>query len=240
MPGIEYSYTDANGEIKHDINNVSVSTTSAICMMNGCDNMAGSWEFMVWHAGADCQIKYSNEMVAIIGPSAKHATANVKALREMPWTSQEYEQLNAQFKKLASIPNYPGSYIIGRYTSFAFLAAYEDNADPIDELQSYITIINKEITRKREEFGLETLELGQTLTEKRLLQVEEAFNGDSANVDSAKLSAASQTVAMMREGIKDVDAVALSKAADEFAAIDATAFAATITALRNAVVVLNR
>jgi len=179
-------------------------------------------------------------MVAIIGPSAKHATANVKALSEMPWTSSEYEQLSYQFNNLASIPNYPGSYIIGRYTNFAFLAAYEDNADPITELQSYITIINKEITRKREEFGLETLELGQTLIEKRLLQVEEAYNNDTDKMDGAKVSAAALTTEMMREGIKDQDAVALSKAADEFAAIDATAFAATITALRNAVTVLNR
>jgi len=240
MPGIEQSYVDEFGETKTYINNVSVATTSAICMMNGCDNMPGSWEFMVWHAGADCQIKYSNEMVAIIGPSAKHATANVKALSEMPWTSSEYEQLSYQFNNLASIPNYPGSYIIGRYTNFAFLAAYEDNADPITELQSYITIINKEITRKREEFGLETLELGQTLIEKRLLQVEEAYNNDTDKMDGAKVSAAALTTEMMREGIKDQDAVALSKAADEFAAIDATAFAATITALRNAVTVLNR
>lgn len=239
MPGIEHTYTDEFGEEQSYINNVSVSTTSAICMMNGCDNEAGAWEFMKWHAGYECQRDYSNEMVAIIGPSAKHATANVKALGEMPWTSAELEQLQYQFNNLASIPNYPGSYIIGRYTNFAFLAAYEDNADPIDELQSYITTINKEITRKREEFGLETLELGQTLAEKRLLQVEEAYAADAEKAGD-KLTAAEHAITLMNDGIKDEDAVALEKAAAAFSEVDATAFAATIRALRNAVAVLNR
>lgn len=239
MPGIEHAYTDEFGEEQTYINNVSVATTSAICMMNGCDNEAGAWEFMKWHAGYECQRDYSNEMVAIIGPSAKHATANVKALGEMPWTSAELEQLRYQFNNLASIPNYPGSYIIGRYTSFAFLAAYEDNADPIDELQSYITTINKEITRKRAEFNLETLELGQTLAEKRVLQVQEAFEADSKK-SSDKLGAAEHAITLMNDGIKDMDGVALQKAADAFAEVDATAFEATIKALRNAATVLNR
>ena len=239
MPGIEHTYTDEFGEEQSYINNVSVATTSAICMMNGCDNEAGAWEFMKWHAGYECQRDYSNEMVAIIGPSAKHATANVKALGEMPWTSAELEQLRYQFNNLASIPNYPGSYIIGRYTNFAFLAAYEDNADPIDELQSYITTINKEITRKREEFGLETLELGQTLAEKRVLQVEEAYAAD-AEKSGDKLAAAEHAITLMNDGIKDMDGVALEKAAEAFSQVDSTAFAATITALRNAATVLNR
>lgn len=159
LPGMQ----DEDG----NINNVSVSTVSAIVMMNGCDNQEAAWEFMKWHCGADCQTKYSNEMVAILGPSAKHATANETALESLPWTTSEYENLALQFNNLASIPNYPGAYIVDRYTNFAFLSAYNNNADPVSELLSYVPTINKEITRKRSEFGLETLELGQTLEEKR-------------------------------------------------------------------------
>lgn len=236
LPGIEQ--TDENGNTY--INNVSVSTTSAIVMLNGCELQEDAWEFMKWHAGADCQIKYSNEMVAIIGPSAKHATANIQALSEMPWTSAEYEQLSYQFNNLASIPNYPGSYIIGRYTKFAFLAAFEDNADPITELQKYITTINKEITRKREEFGLETLEIGQTLTEKRLEQIQSAYDADTDKMSAATLEAAAHAISLMNEGIRAEDAVTLQLAAEGLAAVDASAFAATITAIQNAVTVLSR
>ena len=168
MPGI----MDEDG----NINNASVSSVSAIVMIVGCDKKAGSWSFMKWHAGADCQIDYSNEMVAILGPSAKHATANEKALLEMPWTADELEQLEFQFNNLASIPNYPGNYIVDRYLKFAFLDAYNDKKDPAKSIEYYVSTINKEIARKRDEFDLETLQYGDdvcpTLANKRLRQAE--------------------------------------------------------------------
>ena len=166
MPGTEDGYGH--------INNASVSGVSAIVMITGCDNIEGAWDFMRWHSGASCQEQYSNEMVSILGPSAKHPTANIKALASLPWTSDELKEIQLQFNNLASIPNYPGSYIIDRYTKFAFLAAYNDNADPVEELLKYINTINKEVTRKRDEFDLETLDyIGQKLSEKRLSQAHE-------------------------------------------------------------------
>jgi len=244
MPGIVQKdaegndLTDENGN--PIINNVSVSSSSAIVMMNGCTNMEGSWDFMTWKVGAECEIKYANEMVAIMGPSAKQSTANKNAMAEMPWTTAEYKQLSYQFNNLASIPNYPGSYIIARYTNFAFLAAYNDNANPITELQSYISTINKEITRKREEFGLETLELGQTLMEKRLLQVQTAYEADSEELSEAVKAAAAEAIRMMEDGIVKENEDMLAAAADLFEQINATAYAKTITALRNAVTVMKK
>ena len=246
LPGIE----QADGTI----NNVAVATVSAICMMNGCGSEGGeageldkarAWEFMKWHSGADCQIAYSNEMVAIIGPSAKHATANLNALSEMPWTAAELEQLLYQFNNLASIPDYPGTYIIGRYTNFAFLAAYNDNKDPIQELQSYITIINKEITRKREEFGLETLEIGQTLKSKRLDQMKEAWESDIKNLGQESSLAKSATKIMgdipafiENEKYDLVEYHVLQFVLTELKALDASAFAGTINALERAILVM--
>ena len=163
MPGMEDEYGN--------INNCSVSGVSAIVMITGCKNVDGAWDFMRWHSGADCQEKYSNEMVSILGPSAKHPTANLKALASLPWTTDEIKQIQLQFNNLASIPNYPGSYIIERYAKFAYMAAINDDADPVEELLKYINTINKEITRKRAEFDLETLDyIGQKLSEKRLAQ----------------------------------------------------------------------
>lgn len=46
-------------------------------------------------------------MVAILGPSAKQATANRDALASLPWTVEEFAQVSAQFENLASVPNYP-------------------------------------------------------------------------------------------------------------------------------------
>jgi hypothetical protein len=167
MPG--YYLTDENGN--EYLNNTSVSGVSSIVMINGCENQDAAWQFMKWHSGTECQVEYSNEMVAILGPSAKHPTANLAALEGLPWSADELKEIKLQFNNLASIPNYPGTYIIDRYTNFAFLAAYNDGDDPVEELLSYITTINKEIARKRSEFDLETLDyVGQKLSEKRLGQ----------------------------------------------------------------------
>ncbi len=221
LPGM----VDENG----NINNVSVSGVSAIVMISGIEEekKAATWDFMKWHAQADCQTKYSNEMVAIIGPSAKHSTANIKALESLPWTTEEKNQLLLQFNNLASIPNYPGSYIIGRYTSFAFLAAYEDKADPVEELRNYIVTINKEITRKRQEFELETLELGETLAEKRINQVRTIIASDEAlewkgvnyNISDSAKSAQAVLLSKITTALDNADIELLYAASEDIEAM---------------------
>ena len=155
---------DENG----NINNCVVSAVSADVIVTGSKNPEAAWQYLKWYTGSECQTAYANDMVAIIGDSAKHPTANRAALASMPWTTSEYEQVLAQFNNLAAVPNYPGAYIIDRYTGFAFLDAYNHDANPVTELLSYINTINKEITRKRKEFKLETLEIGETLGSKSL------------------------------------------------------------------------
>ena len=177
LPGEIRGY-DENG--KAIINNVSISGVSASVMVKGCDKNDSAWEFMKWYTGETCQVGFSNEMVAIMGPSAKQAVANKNALASLPWTTAEYEQVQAQFNNLGSVPNYPGAYIIDRYTNFAFLSAYNDKVNPSDALLAYINTINKEIERKRNEFNLETLTDSDNenlqykdLLTKRLAQIEE-------------------------------------------------------------------
>jgi hypothetical protein len=154
------------------INNLAVSSVNASVMVTGADEnkLEEAWEYIKWFTGDQCQADYANEMVALLGPSAKYNTANIKALSSLPWTTEEYVRIKAQFDNLASIPNYPGTYIIGRYTEFAFLSSYNDKEDPAQALLGHIYTINKEITRKRLEFGLEVLDAGQTLAGKRLNQ----------------------------------------------------------------------
>ena len=40
---------------------------------------------------------------------------------------------------------------------FAFLAAYNDGENPADALLGYVNTINKELTRKRLEFGMDVI-----------------------------------------------------------------------------------
>ena len=187
----KWKFVPMPGERQADgsINNVTFSGVSATVMIKGVegDVKERAWEFMKWYNGENFQVEFSNEMIAILGPSAKQAVSNINALANLPWTTAEYEQIQLQFNNLAAVPNYPGAYIIGRYTGFAFLNAYNTNADPATSLLSYINVINKEIERKRNEFNLETLSDGvndyKDLLTKRLAQLGVLVNRMRKNDD---------------------------------------------------------
>ncbi len=184
-----------------NINNASPSGVAAIVMMKGCQNTENAWKFMDWWVDRDFQVDYSNELVAIMGPAAKNATANREALEELPWSSSEYENLALQMNNLRAEHAYPGSYIIDRYTGFAFLDAYNKMLDPVDSLLNYINAINKEITRKRTEFDYETLEIGQTLAEKRTAQavaLMTELTGYDAEIAEAEAALLAEDVSAMR------------------------------------------
>ena len=154
LPGTPYK--GENGEER--INNSTVGAVSTMLMMRSVtkDNALAAWTFMQWWMSVDVQTSFGNEMVALLGPSAKQATANMKALEGMSWSKDESDNLFAQFNAVQCTPEYPGSYIVGRYTSFAFLNVYNNGESPIESMQSYIADINNELTRKRAEFDLPT------------------------------------------------------------------------------------
>ena len=142
----------ADGTFNYD----SLANISASVILYGCqgDELLASWQFLQWQTGENAQADYGNRMVALIGPSAKYETANLKAIDDLSWTASEKAAIMNQMDHLSSIVNYPGSYIITRYTQFAFLDAVNKSADPIDAISGYIDAINSEIARKRQEFGL--------------------------------------------------------------------------------------
>ena len=165
-----WEFTSVPGTVRADgtINRDSIVGVTATVMLHGCKNEPAAWKYMQWQATGDVQSRYGNEMVALVGPAAKYATANLQGLRELSWSATELSGLLDQFDHLAAIPNYPGSYIIGRYTNFAFLDAYNNGVDAVNAMQNYISVINQELTRKRKEFGMATLKDGQTPDEARL------------------------------------------------------------------------
>lgn len=152
------------GTVQDDgsVNYNAVNTVAATIMLNGTRDAESTWEFMRWYCGHEAQAAYGSDLVTTIGQAAKYNTANRLALAEMPWTTSEYTALVDQFNNLSAIANYPGAYIFARYLNFAQLAVVNDGADPVTTLQGYVATINKEITRKREEFDLPTLENGKT------------------------------------------------------------------------------
>ena len=147
---------DLDGDGEYDINNNALATVTGCIMLTGCEDPDAAWEFMKWYTSAEFQIPYANDIVSIKGIAARPATANKEALFELPWTNEEAQSIAAQFEHLDAVENHPGSYYLARYVNFAFLAAYNEDKDPANSLLDYTPIINKEITRKRQEFEMYT------------------------------------------------------------------------------------
>ncbi len=155
----DYIYGEDGKKVIESINRNSVATVTCVVMMKGAlGDEERAWKFMKWWVSEEPQTTYGNELVTLLGPSGQYATANLNSLRNQPWSDEVLAALEDQFDNLAVTPEMPGGYIITRYVNFAFLAAYNDDANPVEEMLSYIDSINAELTRKREEFELPTLE----------------------------------------------------------------------------------
>ncbi len=162
-----WEFTSLPGTINPEdgtINNTTVGTVTTMMMMRSVDdrkNELAAYTFMQWWSSAEVQSSFGKEMEALLGPSAKQNTANIDALYSMPWSKSEFDNLSAQFKAVTCTPEFPGSYIIARYTNFAFLGVFNDGDEPVEKLLSYVPTINAELSRKREEFNLPTIENGE-------------------------------------------------------------------------------
>jgi ABC-type glycerol-3-phosphate transport system substrate-binding protein len=152
IPGTVIGYDETNQPI---IDNSTTSSVSAAVMLKATKHPNESWEFLKWWTSKDTQIRYGRELEAIIGAAARYPTANVEALANLPWPTSDYKVLRAQMEKSNGVPVVVGSYIIGRYIDNAFRAVINDKANPNDSLYINVLKINKELARKRKEFGLE-------------------------------------------------------------------------------------
>ncbi|NLJ74542.1 MAG: extracellular solute-binding protein [Firmicutes bacterium] len=115
-----------------------------------------AWEFLKWWTRTDTQVRFGREMEALIGASARYATANVEAMQQLPWRVEERDQLNIQWDWVEGVPPVLGGYYVTRQFDWLFRAVVLQNEPIRESVLDYTREINREIARKREEFGLET------------------------------------------------------------------------------------
>lgn len=127
---------------------------TAVTMMKQTQIPEAAWEFMKWWVSAETQVAYNREIESIIGTAARHATANIEAFQQLPWTKAEMDILMEQFQWTVGVPEVAGGYYTGRSLENAFRKTVNGKYNPRQTLEEYIILIDREITRKRKEFGL--------------------------------------------------------------------------------------
>ncbi len=152
IPGTER--TDENGSTY--IDHSSFITGSATVMIKTEDESLRnkSWEFMKWWADADTQVRFGREIEALLGSSARYATANRDAFEQLSWNSEDIATLNAQWDQTVGIREVPGGYYTGRHIANAIRRIINKNEDPRETIIDYSITIDDEIKKKRNEFGL--------------------------------------------------------------------------------------
>ncbi len=151
---IGYEHYDENGNLER-VDRSSILNVEGIVIPRGSDNPQHVWEYMKWYAGEDAQTRLARQQLAVANnTTVKYNSANLNALMNQAWTDDERAAMLEQIPFLKGIPFNPGDYNIARYIEFAFLAAYNQNANPADTLMTYVVDIDKELSRKREEYHL--------------------------------------------------------------------------------------
>ncbi len=153
-----WSFSAFPGSVKEDgtLDNTYVCDTVQTVIMNGAKNKDAAWEFVKWWNGTEQQLSYATTLEAIMGAAARYPAADPNVIRNLPWSNTEAQQLLAQYEMLTSMPAVPGYYMNTRMISYAFEDVVADLANPRETLYLNIRDIDKELTKKRAEFGLNT------------------------------------------------------------------------------------
>ena len=123
-------------------------------VMKNENRMNDAWEFMKWWVSADVQVRFGREMEALLGSSARYATANKDALKQLSWNSRQIKVLNESMEETVGVPEVPGSYYTPRHIVNATRRVINEKDDARETLIDYTRKINEELTRKRQEFNL--------------------------------------------------------------------------------------
>ena len=144
---ISISNADGTSTTSGLVQNMAVAT-----IIKTSENKEASWEFVKWLAEAETQVEYGLGVEAVMGPLGRYTPANLEAFEEMPWTEQQKDLLRTQWQDVVVLKETPGGYTITRNLNNAFRRTIYDNENPVDMLNKYNQMMDKELERKYNEF----------------------------------------------------------------------------------------
>jgi ABC-type glycerol-3-phosphate transport system substrate-binding protein len=149
--------TSVPGTLQEDgtISHATNSGGTCAIVFNKVSSEENAWKFLKWFTSDDVQVEYSTSIEGLMGQMGRFDTANLNALESLSWSSSELNKLQSQQAELQEIPIIPASYAVTRNVMNAFRETVNNAENPRDTLMWYNRDINAEITRKRENLGLD-------------------------------------------------------------------------------------
>ncbi len=136
----------------------SVHSQGSSCMMIASgneDQKQQGWAFMKWWTGKEAQVRFGREIEAVLGSSARYPTANTEAMNELSWSAKQLALLDEAMAEAVGFREIAGGYYTGRNITNAVRKVINESVDPRETILDYARLIDREIQKKRLEFGLD-------------------------------------------------------------------------------------
>lgn len=135
------------------LNRYATGSAQASIMFQNTDMPQQGWEFLKWWMSTGTQTTFAQEIVLNYGTEYLWFSANLQALDFMDIPNQHKDVIRAQWQWLQEPVRLPGGYMQERELSNIWNRIVFDGINPRVAIDRSVILINREITRKMEEFG---------------------------------------------------------------------------------------
>lgn len=152
MPGIK--------QVDGKINRSTGGLAQTGIIFNDTEMKDQAWEFLKWWTGADAQERFGSELESLLGVEARWNTANIEALKRLPWQQSDIDAIMEQWEWFKEREVVLGGYYTTRHIANMWNEIVLNGKQARETVELGVREINKELRKKREEFGMPTDESG--------------------------------------------------------------------------------
>jgi ABC-type glycerol-3-phosphate transport system substrate-binding protein len=151
-------------------NRYATGSAQTSMMFRNTDKPEEGWEFLKWWMSAETQTEFQDQLILNYGREYLWFSANLEAFSRLDIPEDHRTVILEQWKWLQEPVRLPGSYMQERELSNIWNRMVFDGVNPRVAIDRSIIIINREITRKMEEFGY--LKEGEQVREFKIPTIE--------------------------------------------------------------------
>ncbi len=134
-------------------NRYATGSAQTSIMFRNTDKPQESWEFLKWWMSTETQSEFAEQLILNYGREYLWFSANLEALDHMDIPDEHKAVILEQWQWLQEPVRLPGSYMQERELSNIWNRIVFDGVNPRVAIDRSVIVINREITRRMEEFG---------------------------------------------------------------------------------------
>lgn len=134
-------------------NRYATGSAQTSIMFKNTDKPQEAWEFLKWWMSTETQSDFQEQLILNYGREYLWFSANLEAFRRLDIPDDHKEVILNQWQWLQEPVRLPGSYLQERELANVWTRIVFEGVNPRVAIDRSVILINREITRKMEEFG---------------------------------------------------------------------------------------